>query len=204
MRFGIPIALSLVALVGAASAQGSGEASAAGIITGGPSPGRVPGTVKLPGSTTFVPIASGQSLPSGTTVDVSNGKGIRLTDAKGGTLDIYGEKDGVPSLAKIVRLSGVVELQLTGGNFKACQKRVTAPPGKLEKPVRRLWARGKGKFRTKGRFISGAIRGTWWETRDFCDRSGVRVREGTVTATNLVNGKKKAVPKGQIYSVPKP
>jgi len=54
------------------------------------------------------------------------------------------------------------------------------------------------------RYISGAIRGTWWETRDFCDRSGVRVLEGTVTATNLVTGKKKAVPKGQIYSVPKP
>ena len=75
---------------------------------------------------------------------------------------------------------------------------------KVEKPVRRLWAKGKGKFRTKGRFISGAIRGTWWETRDFCDRSGVRVEEGTVAATNLVTGKKKAVPKGQIYSVPKP
>src|SRR5580765_4691648 len=174
------------------------------VVTGGPTPGRAPGAVKLPGSSQFVPITSGQALPSGSTVDVSDGKGIRLTDPKGGKLDIYGEKDGVPSLARIVRTAGLVELQLTGGNFKSCAKRMLSIAAKVEKPVRRLWAKGKGKFRTKGRYISGAIRGTWWETRDFCDRSGVRVREGTVTATNLVTGKKKAVPKGQIYSVPKP
>lgn len=174
------------------------------VVTGGPTPGRAPGTVKLPGSSTFVPITSGQGLPSGSTVDVSNGKGIRLTDAKGGKLDIYGDKDGVPSLARIVRAGGVVELQLAGGNFKACRARAAAAAGKVEKPVRRLWAKGKGSFRTKGRFISAAIRGTWWETRDFCDRSGVRVKDGTVLATNLVTGKRKAVPKGQIYSVPKP
>lgn len=200
MRFGMPIALSL-ALLGAASAQGSRQADA---VTGGPMPGRARGAVELPGSNRFVPIKSGQGLPSGTTVDVSNGKGIRLTDAMGGRLDIYGEKDGVPSLAKVVRVASLVELRLTGGSFEACPKQDTAPPSKTEKPVRRLWAKGKGKFRTRGRFISGAIRGTWWETRDFCDRSGVRVREGTVTATNLVTGQKKAVPKGQIYSVPKP
>lgn len=173
-------------------------------VRGGPTPGRAPGTVKVPGSATFVPVASGQSLPSGTTVDVSNGKGIRLTDKNGNVLDIYGEKDGVPSMARIVRTAGLVELQLTGGDFKACGKRVLTLAGKAEKPVRRLWAKGKGKFRTKGRFISATIRGTWWETRDFCDRSGVRVKEGTVLATNLVTNRKKLVPKGQIYSVPKP
>jgi hypothetical protein len=173
-------------------------------VTGGPTPGRAPGTVKLPGTSTFVPVKAGQSLPAGTIVDVSNGKGIRLTDAKGNALDIYGEKDGVPSMAKIVRTSGLVELQLMGGNFKACGKRVTAVAGKVEKPVRRLWAKGKGKFRTKGRFISATIRGTWWETRDFCDRSGVRVKEGSVLATNLITKQKKVVPKGKIYSVPKP
>lgn len=173
-------------------------------VTGGPTPGRTPGTVKVPGSSTFVTVQAGQSLPSGTIVDVSNGKGIRLTDRSGNVLDIYGEKDGVPSMAKIVRASGLVELQLAGGNFKACGKRVTAVAGKVEKPVRRLWAKGKGKFRTKGRFISATIRGTWWETRDFCDRSGVRVKEGSVLATNLITKQKKVVPKGKIYSVPKP
>ena len=48
------------------------------------------------------------------------------------------------------------------------------------------------------------LRATWWETRDFCDRSGVRVKEGSVLATNLVTKQKKVVPKGKIYSVPKP
>ena len=37
------------------------------VVTGGPTPGRAPGAVKLPGSSRFVPITSGQALPSGST-----------------------------------------------------------------------------------------------------------------------------------------
>ena len=173
-------------------------------MTGGPTPGRTPGTVKVPGSSTFVTVKPGQSLPSGTIVEVSNGKGIRLTDRSGNVLDIYGQKDGVPSQAVIVKSAGFTELRLAGGNFKTCGKRLLATAANATKPVRRLWAKGKGKFRTKGRFISATIRGTWWETRDFCDRSGVRVKEGSVLATNLITKQKKVVPKGKIYSVPKP
>ena len=57
------------------------------------------------------------------------------------------------------------------------------------KPVRRLWGKGKGKFRTKGRYASATIRGTWWLTADFCKYTLVRVNEGSVTVQNLVSKK---------------
>jgi hypothetical protein len=46
--------------------------------------------------------------------------------------------------------------------------------------VRHLWATGKGKFRTVGRFASATIRGTLWRTDDRCDGTLVHVQTGSV------------------------
>jgi hypothetical protein len=47
--------------------------------------------------------------------------------------------------------------------------------------VRHLWASGKGKFRTKGRFATASIRGTEWETDDRCDGTVITVKSGAVS-----------------------
>ena len=60
-------------------------------------------------------------------------------------MTVYG--NGVPAAFRLVRLrepSDMVGLRLIEGNFKTCGKRAT-------KPVRRLWAKGSGKFQTIGR-----------------------------------------------------
>ena len=91
-----------------------------GTPTGRPAAGYLPGRIKLPGQGRFSRIAPGQPLPFGTVVDVSNGRGVSLTDGGKGRLTISGQRDRVPSMVKLVRLPGRVELRLTGGNFERC------------------------------------------------------------------------------------
>ena len=49
-----------------------------------------------------------------------------------------------------------------------------------ERPVRRLWGKGTGSFKTKARFSSATVRGTTWLTEDRCDGSLIQSDEGTV------------------------
>lgn len=172
-----------------------------GAINAGPAPGRPPGLVKPPNSNTPSPITSGQTLPPGTIVDVSKGAGVTLTDPKGREAVFYGERDTVPSLFVYAGvIGGFVELRLAGGNFKSCPKRSVQASSKPAKPVRRLWGKGKGSFRTKGRYVTAAVRGTWWLTEDFCDRSVVTVKEGMMTVRDLVRKKTVVVRAGKTYT----
>jgi hypothetical protein len=168
-------------------------------VVGGPAPNLPAGKVKVPGSKAFVTVTAGQALPAGTIVDVSGGKGIQLTDPTGKTAVFYGERDAVPSMFVITRAGRVVELRLTGGTFSACPKRSALAAGK-EKPVRRLWGKGKGSFRTRGRYASAAIRGTWWLTADYCNRTLVSVKQGAVTVRDFAKKKALVVPAGKSYS----
>src|SRR5206468_9417545 len=59
----------------------------------------------------------------------------------------------------------------------ASAARTAARTAANSKPVRALWATGKGRFRTKGRFASASIRGTSWETIDRCDGTLTVVRQ---------------------------
>jgi hypothetical protein len=143
--------------------------------------------VKFPSKNQTIVPNEDEPLPSGTIVDVSNGRGIKLTDRDGDSAVFYGERDGVPSKFVVTNVKGVIELRLIGGNFTSCGKRALSSAGaKKEKPIRRLWGKGKGNFRTKGRYASAAVRGTWWLTADFCAYTLVRVRLGSVTVRDLV------------------
>ncbi len=170
-------------------------------VGGGPAPGLPPGSVKLPGSSAFVPITAGQNLPPGTVIDVSNGAAVRLADPNGRKAVFYGQKDGVPSVFVMAGvINGFVELRLTGGDFKVCKGRALQSAAKAEKPVRRLWGKGKGSFRTKGRYASAGVRGTWWLTADYCTRTLVSVKQGVLTVRDLVKQKTVIVPAGKSYS----
>jgi hypothetical protein len=158
-----------------------------GTPTGGPAAGYPPGRVKLPGQGRFSRIVPGQPLPFGTVVDVSNGRGVALTDGKQGKLTISGQRDGVPSIVKLVRAGRVVELQLTRGDLGACSK-----------PARRLWANGKGNFRVRGRYAS-VSKGRWWLTTDYCDRTVIQARTGSVLVRDLVTNKSVVVKAPDTY-----
>ena len=62
--------------------------------------------------------------------------------------------------------------------------------------MRQVWGQGKGSFRTKGRYASATVRGTFWLTADRCDGTFVRVRQGVIEVND--------VPKRRVVTVPAP
>jgi PKD repeat protein len=146
---------------------------------------------------------TGGAIPYGSKVDVTRGTVALKTDT--GTLSVYG--GGVSAAFLLLRGSDggkpVVELRLTGGNFKVCgkggRKVFAAGAKKQPKTVRRLWGKGKGRFRTRGRYVSAGIRGTWWLTADRCDGTLVTVKQGTVRVTDLVRHRTVSVKAGHSY-----
>ena len=98
----------------------------------------------------------------------------------------------------------IVVLRLVGGNFKGkcgTATRTTAGLSAEAKktPVRRLWGKGKGRFRTRGRYASGTVRGTNWVTTDFCDGTDTRVVAGIVRVYDLVLKKWILLKAGESY-----
>ena len=77
-----------------------------------------------------------------------------------------------------------------------------AEPGKrasAARAKRRLWGNANGKFRTRGRYSSGAVRGTRWLTLDSCAGTLTRVREGVVAVRDFRLGKTVLVEAGESY-----
>ena len=65
--------------------------------------------------------------------------------------------------------------------------------------MRQLWGSAKGAFRTKGRFASATVRGTFWFIQDRCDGTLTQVIEGTVDVLDTVKHKTVSVTAGQSY-----
>jgi hypothetical protein len=149
--------------------------------------------VKLPGSKSFVALAqTGQQVPTGTDVDVTNGR-LTLVAAAAPmgpatkTSDFYGGvfKVGQPASGK-----GRVDLTLDGP-LATCSHFSGARTAKAKPPKKRyVWGDGHGTFRTVGRRGSAAVTGTKWKVEDRCDGSTlVTVARGTVKVTDNVGHK---------------
>ena len=76
---------------------------------------------------------------------------MSITDRNGDEAVFYGQKDGVPSRFVVFTVKGVVELRLTGGNFKSCATRTvsSAESGKREADPARL-GQGQGQVPDEG------------------------------------------------------
>jgi hypothetical protein len=154
---------------------------AAGTPTGSPAAGYAAGRVKLPGQRRFSRVVRGQPLPFGTQIDVSNGRGVTMTDGGRGKLTVSGQRGGVLGVVTLARVAGLVELRLTGGNLGQCGN-----------AIRRVWANGGGKFRVIGRYAS-VTRAGWWLTSDFCDRTVVQARRGSLLVDDVAAKRKVVV-----------
>lgn len=158
--------------------------------------------VKLPGTDQFVPLTDPAQLPLGTEINVTNGQITMLTSDGssgvffGGTF-VLGQGLDTSNASATRR---VTELRLSRGNFAVCTaKRTTAAKPKPKRPVRRLWGRGKGSFRTRGRYSATTVRGTYWLTEDRCDGTLTRVREGRVQVLDIRLRKRILLAAGQSY-----
>ena len=65
--------------------------------------------------------------------------------------------------------------------------------------LQKLLATAHGRFRTRGRFSAGTVRGTVWGTRDRCDGTLTVVRRGTVLVRDFRRRKTIAVHAGHTY-----
>ena len=133
-----------------------------------------------------------------------NPRGSRvIVQSIAGNTSFYGGRFDIAELGSDTD-KPIVVLRLVGGSFKSkCQtgNRTMASLGAQAKktPVRRLWGKGKGRFRTRGRYSSGTVRGTNWITTDYCDGTDTRVVAGIVRVYDLVTGKFILLEAGQSY-----
>jgi uncharacterized repeat protein (TIGR01451 family) len=170
--------------------------------------------VRLPGSADFVPLTADMQLDFGTEIDATNGRVTIVTVDSNGTTyraDFYGGR----FVLKKQLANGITVLWLSGSDFKAAcktakrtlsmvdkqkpSKKKTKKTKRSKKVVRHLWGSGKGKFRTKGRYIAATVHGTTWLTEDRCDGSRAYVQEGVVDARDLVKHKTIRLGAGQSY-----
>ena len=173
-------------------------------------PGRGKVLVRRPGDKRFRELGEATLLPSGTVVDARLGR-IRLTTALdeagefqtgrfwGSRFEIRQGRDG----------GGMTSLRLRGGDFGRCPARASglahASGVARENPttrriVRSLWARDRGgRFRTYGNNSVATARGTAWVTRDRCDGTVTRVREGAVAVKDRHTGRTVVVRAGGSY-----
>lgn len=138
------------------------------------------GTVRYrtPSSATFTKLTGVRNVPSGTIIDARRGT-VGITSITGsGQLQSADFYTGIFRAVQPRTASGLTEAQLFGGNFKVCPRGLRT--AKAPQRIRKLWASGAGRFRTKGRFASASIRGTTWLTDDRCDGTLIRVTEGAV------------------------
>jgi hypothetical protein len=145
-------------------------------------------------------------LKYGSTIDVTRGT-LQLTAKGVGRILTFGDGRDLAryKLNKIVnkvRRNKVLsaELALNGGDFGGCAGGAArAAGGPAGKVVRSLWASGKGRFRTKGRYATATVRGTKWQTTDQCDGTLTTVTEGAVLVRDLRLKKNVVVSSGSSY-----
>lgn len=200
--------------VGAAA---EGQCRRGARVGGGGGGGGTPPPGQVTGQVTGTVLVNGQPytggpIPYGAVIDATKGT-VKLTSNLGSGVFFGGvfvlargfetsrTTSGTAAKPKKVAL---IELRLHGGNFKkACGKAFRAPASTAAKPkpkpVRSLWGNGKGRFRTKGKFASATVRGTFWLTQDRCDGTLVRVKQGKVEVLDFRRKKKVTLKAGQSY-----
>jgi DNA-binding beta-propeller fold protein YncE len=196
-----------------ASLPGPGVAPAVAVpppvlaVTGNVAP--ISGTVlvRLPGSKTFVPLASLRQIPFGTVIEATHGH-VSVTTAQPNGTTQTGEFFEGEFMLKQGR-NGQVVAELTGGNFSVCptarerahkaSANAAASHASGKHVVRKLWANAHGSFSTKGNYAAGAVQGTEWLTEDLCEGTIIRVTRDKVAVTNLVNHHHVEVKTGHKY-----
>jgi len=161
--------------------------------------------VRVPPSTTFVPLASLRQIPFGSVINATHGRVSVTTAAPHG-----GTQTGEFFEGEFVLTqggNGLVVATLTGGSFSGCptarerahKARASAAGASGKHVVRKLWADAHGSFSTKGNYAAGAVAGTEWLTEDLCDGTLIRVTRDKVAVTNLVNHHHLTVKVGHTY-----
>ena len=152
-----------------------------------------------------VPLLDKVVLPLRSIVDTVSGAVKVTANPSRSTQQTISLDDGIFDITQTTAKAAITQFALLGGDFSVCPaarrtgKANAAAKAKTSKTIRTLWASGKGKFRTKGKYAVASIRGTKWQTVDRCDGTLVRVTKGQVNVRDLVKKKTVVVDAGETY-----
>jgi len=164
--------------------------------------------VKTAGSETCQPLNGENQFAIEDIQFVNPGRGKIDVHTTEGTVRFFGTPFDLQKLDEEASGTGKPTTVIVprGGNFvgtcgrTVASTRSTSGAGKDKpKTVRRLWGKGKGHFRTRGRYSSGTVRGTWWLTSDRCDGTRTYVAGGVVRVYDFVLKKHVSIGTGHSY-----
>jgi hypothetical protein len=170
-------------------------------------------TIRIKGTSTFVPLSATSSIPDGSEVDVTNGRvvitvatptgGTATAEVYGGRFRIHQDRSGETHFILTLPLTGCSPVSLPRGSAAALGSAAKSRSGAKHgsgPTSRHLWVSEQGgSWGTDGRYASTTVRGTTWLTLDECTTSEVEVTAGKVQALDLVRKRSKTVSAGQRY-----
>lgn len=175
----------------------------------------------------FVPLDGSAQIPVGSTIDTNKGvlrlqSGSNRSGSRTQTATFF---QGMFEMRQARSSRPVTEMVLKGGSFRdSCRAGSSAGPladdarhrrrsrrrgtrGRRGSRVRRLWGRGRGRFRTRGRYSSAAVRGTKWVVEERCNGTFIRVatrpRNSRVVVRDFVSRRNITLHSGDSYFAPR-
>jgi hypothetical protein len=155
----------------------------------------------------LVPLTEGRRLPNGTLIDAFHGSLKVITSAGKKGKTYTGTFGG--ALFKLTQdRSALTTLRLVEGKFgvpsyASCKAKGARDPlartALSSRALQTLRSSARGRFRTKGRFAAGTVRGTRWTTKDRCDGTWIAVQLHAVLVTDFVKHITVLVHQGQHY-----
>ncbi len=155
-------------------------------------------SVRLGGSTTFVPLSGEGTIPNGSELDTTEGSVLvtaaTVTPGQSESAEVHGGRfvvqqdstgSGETHLILSQPLTGCSHVALSHGSASAI---ATGAAHRSGSKSRHLWVSdGGGSWGTSGRYVSTTVEGTRWLTLDECNRSVVRVAAGKVKVHDLIH-----------------
>jgi DNA-binding beta-propeller fold protein YncE len=153
--------------------------------------------IRLPGDERFQRLSDIEKLPMGSTIDARRGR-VELTTVRDRRDRLQEGRffGGVFKVRQRERDRFVTELVLSE-RLRPCPPRGSASAARTSR--RRLWGNGKGRFRSRGRYSSAAVRGTRWLVQDSCDGTLTIVRTGVVAVRDIVRDRRIVLRRGERY-----
>jgi hypothetical protein len=163
-------------------------------------------TVRLKGTSTFVPLNGATKIPDGSEVDTTNGRvlltaaaptGTATVEPYGGRFVVHQDRGGTDEthLALSLPLTGCSRVPLPHGSPASAAMYL-----RHGSKSRHLWASEHGgSWGTTGRYVSTSVEGTTWLTTDECNRSTVQVTAGVVKVRDLLTNRTRVVTAGKRY-----
>jgi DNA-binding beta-propeller fold protein YncE len=155
--------------------------------------------VRLPGSAAYVGLSEVTELPLGSLLDTRRGRVeiATIRRKRGGRVQRGRFYGGLFQVQQRRRDKYVTVIALRGALPGCPSKGEVSAAAATRK--RKVWGDGNGRFRTRGRYSSGAVRGTKWLTVDRCDGTLTLVRRGRVAVRDFVLKKTVILRAGRRY-----